>query len=189
MGFRNKRHGLFSRDVPITAPLPTPLQQAQLAPYFSSMAEVSLRLAERLDDWAKERNGKVADVVGILTRLSSDLEQFSAALSANAVRPSALSLSDEGGEQLVAQQRRALELTLSRVALTSNVLLAGEPLQPDGRGISTYRGLAVLMRRCKTIAQALAANLRWQQGMKDRHEDDLAARLYAALREDEEQKP
>ena len=124
----------------------------------------------------------IGNVISNLSRLSSDLEQFSAVLSVNALRPSPLSnLPSEDIEQLIAQQRRALELALSRIALTCSALLAGEPLRADGKGITAYRELATLMRRSKSIAQALATNLYWQQRMQDAYEDDLSARLYAAV--------
>ncbi|PJF34931.1 MAG: hypothetical protein CUN49_13130 [Candidatus Thermofonsia Clade 1 bacterium] len=181
------RHGFYSREVPITAKLPDPLRAAHLARYFQSMAEASLALAERLDAWAGERNGQISGAISSLTRLAAELEQFSAALNADALRPSALSnLPAEDVERLIAQQRRALELALSRIALTSSALLSGEPLRADGSGISVYQQLATLMRRSKSIAQALATNLYWQRHSQDAYEDDLAARLYAALSESED---
>jgi hypothetical protein len=182
MPIRNLRHGLYVRDVPITASLPTPLRAPQLASYFKGMAEACLLLAERLDAWSGGSNGQIGNVISNLSRLSSDLEQFSAVLSVNALRPSPLSnLPSEDIEQLIAQQRRALELALSRIALTCGALLAGEPLRANGTGITAYRELATLMRRSKSIAQALATNLYWQQRMQDAYEDDLSARLYAAI--------
>ncbi|PJF31144.1 MAG: hypothetical protein CUN51_04550 [Candidatus Thermofonsia Clade 1 bacterium] len=187
MSVRNWRHGLYSREVPVTTALPTPLLPAHLADYFQSMAETCLSLAERLDAHVGERNGQIGSVISSLTRLAADLEQFSAVLRADGLRPSALrDLPDEDLDHLIAQQRRALELTLSRISLATNALLNGQPLRPDGTGVDVYRRLATLMRESKSIAKALASNLYGLEQRQDRYAEDLTARLYAALQGDEE---
>lgn len=187
MSIGNWRHGFYSRNLPLTTTLPTPLLPAHLADHFQGMAEACLTLAERLDAHAAERNGQVGRAVSTLTRLAADLEQFSALLRTDGLRPSALgNLPSPEGDHLIAQQRRALELSLSRIHLVTGALLSGEPLRPDGKGVETYRRLATLMRESKGIAKALASNLYWLQQQQDRPEADLAARLYAALPPDQE---
>ncbi|MCE7949447.1 MAG: hypothetical protein DYG88_18680 [Chloroflexi bacterium CFX4] len=176
------RHGFYSRHLPEVTKLPPNLTQPHLATYFQGMAEACLALAERLSAWAGERNGQITSVISSLTRLASDLEQFSATLNADALRPSPLSnLPAEEVVRLIAQQQRALELALSRITLTISALSKGEPLREDGSGLKVYRELAALIRRSKGIAQTLAANLHWLRAAQDGFEDDLSARLYAAI--------
>ncbi|MCS6872895.1 MAG: hypothetical protein RML95_15685 [Anaerolineae bacterium] len=182
MPIRNWRHGCYSREVPVTTPLPTPLLPKHLAEHFQQMAETCLKLAERLDAWAGERNGPISGVISSLTRLAADLEQFCAVLRADGLRPSALRhLPSQDVEHLIGQQRRALELLLSRINITSSALLSGEPLRADGKGIDVYRRLAALIRQSQSIAKSLVSNLYWLEQRQDRYEEDLTARLFAAL--------
>lgn len=55
MSIGNWRHGFYSRNLPLTTTLPTPLLPAHLADHFQGMAEACLTLAERLDAHAAER--------------------------------------------------------------------------------------------------------------------------------------
>ncbi len=186
---RSWRHGCYSRAVPVTIMLPEPLLPLHLADHFQRMAEACLILAERLAAHAGERNGQMGRALSSLTRLVADLEQFSAVLRADGLRPSALrNLPSEDAVHLVGQQRRALELTLSRIDMVTSSLMASEPLRPDGTGVDVYLRLAALMRQSKNIAKALASNLYWLQQRQDRYQEDLAARLHAALEESEELK-
>ncbi len=178
---KTTRHGFYSRSLPELTKLPPNLTPPHLAGYFQGMAEACLTLAERLSAWAGERNGQITSVISSLTRLATDLEQFSATLNADALRPAPLqNLPAEDVVRLIAQQQRALELALSRITLTVSALL-GEPLREDGSGLKVYRELATLMRRSKGIAQTLATNLHWLRAAQDGFENDLSARLYAAI--------
>lgn len=176
------RHGFYSRSLTEVIQLPPNLTPPHLAAYFQGMAEACLSLAERLSAWAGERNGQITSVISSLTRLATDLEQFSATLNADALRPSPLSsLPAEDVARLIAQQQRALELALSRITLTVSALSNGEPLREDGSGLKVYRELATLIRRSKGIAQTLATNLHWLRATQDSFANDLSARLYAAI--------